>query len=63
MNWKIVAYVKDDGCNLNTMAVALKSIISCNVLGLEGFQRICFDHEFFKVCKYMQQQMKMFAKA
>jgi hypothetical protein len=55
MNWKIVAYVKDDGCNLNTMAVALKSIISCNVLGLEGFQRICFDHEFFKVCKYMQQ--------
>ncbi len=60
---KIVAYVKDDGCNLNIVVTTLKSIISCDVLGLEGFQGICFDHEFFKVCKYMQQHMKKFTKA
>jgi hypothetical protein len=32
---KIVAYVKDEGFNLNTMIGALKSIISYDVLGLK----------------------------
>jgi hypothetical protein len=50
---KIVAYVKDEGFNLNTMIVALKSIVSCDVLGLEeSFQGTCFDHAFFKMCQY-----------
>ncbi len=31
--------------------VALKSIISCDVLGLEeNFQGICFGHAFSKAC-------------
>jgi hypothetical protein len=36
MTWgkKIIVYVKDEGSNLNTMIVALKSVISCDVLGL-----------------------------
>jgi hypothetical protein len=34
---KIAAYVKDEGFNLNIMMVALKSIGSCDVLGLEFF--------------------------
>jgi hypothetical protein len=29
---KIVAYVKDEGSNLNTMIIAPKLVISCNVL-------------------------------
>jgi hypothetical protein len=30
-----IAYVKDEGSNLNTMTITLKSIISCDMLGLE----------------------------
>jgi hypothetical protein len=32
---KIVPYVKDEGSNLNIMTIALKLVISCDVLGLE----------------------------
>ncbi len=32
---KIVAYVKDEGSNLNIMTIALRLVISCDVLGLE----------------------------
>jgi hypothetical protein len=36
---KIIAYVKDEGPNLNTMTIALKYVIKCEVLGLnESFQ-------------------------
>jgi hypothetical protein len=39
---KNVAYVKDEGSNLNTMIIALKLVLSCNVLVLkENFQRTC----------------------
>jgi hypothetical protein len=31
---KIIAYVKDKGSNLNTMTIALKSIVKCEALGL-----------------------------
>jgi hypothetical protein len=34
------------------MTIALKSIISCDMLGLkESFQGICFGHAFFKACQ------------
>jgi hypothetical protein len=46
---KIIAYVKDEGSNINTMAIILKSI-SCDVLGLEeSFRGTCFGHAF---CQY-----------
>ncbi len=32
---KIIVYVKDEGSNLNTMNITLKSIVSCDMLGLE----------------------------
>ncbi len=32
---KIIAYVKDESSNLNTLTSALKSIIKCETLGLE----------------------------
>jgi hypothetical protein len=35
------------------MTTSLKSLVSCNVLGLkESFQGTCFDHAFSKVCQY-----------
>jgi hypothetical protein len=49
---KIIAYVKDEGSNLNIMNIALELIISCDVLGLEeSFQGICFGHAFSKACQ------------
>ncbi len=46
---KIITYVKDEGSNLNTMTTSLKSIISCDMLGLEeSFQGTCFGHAFSK---------------
>ncbi len=32
---KIIAYVKDEGSNLNTMIITLKSIVNCEVLGID----------------------------
>jgi hypothetical protein len=32
---KIIAYVKDEGSNLNTMIIALKSIVKCEIFGLD----------------------------
>ncbi len=32
---KIIANVKDEGSNLNTMTITLKSIVKCEVLGLD----------------------------
>jgi hypothetical protein len=34
---KIIAYVKDEGSNLCNMTIALKSIVKCEVLGLDEF--------------------------
>jgi hypothetical protein len=54
MHWKEnVAYVKDEGSNINTMTIALKSIVSYEMLGLEeSFQNTCFGHAFSKACQY-----------
>jgi hypothetical protein len=48
---KVIAYVKDEGSNLNIMIVDLKFVVSCDILGLvQSFQGNCFGHAFFKVC-------------
>jgi hypothetical protein len=31
---KIIAYVKDEGSNLNIMIIVLKSIVKCEIFGL-----------------------------
>jgi hypothetical protein len=50
---KIVAYVKDEGANLNAMTTALKSMVNYEVLSVEeSFQGTCFGHAFFKPCQY-----------
>jgi hypothetical protein len=48
---KIFDYVKNEGANLNTMTIALKSIKSWEALGvIESFQGTCFEHAFYKAC-------------
>jgi hypothetical protein len=47
--------MKDEGSNLNTMTIALKSIVSCDMLGLEeSFKGSCFGHAFFKLANMLQ---------
>ncbi len=56
MHWggKLLAYVKDEGSNQNTISVALKLIICYDVLGLKkSFKGYCFGHVFSKVCQYV----------
>jgi len=54
---KIIAYVKDQSANLNAMTIALKSIMNCEVFGMEGsFQGTCFGHVYFLKHVNMGQQ-------
>jgi hypothetical protein len=47
----IIAYMKDEGANLNMMTLTLKFVMNCELVGLEeSFQGICFGHAFFKAC-------------
>jgi hypothetical protein len=46
---KIIAYIKDEAENLNSMTTTLKYVVSYEVLGLEeSFNGICFGHAFSK---------------
>jgi hypothetical protein len=46
---KIIAYVKDEGFNLNAMTNALKFVVCYETLGLEeSFQDSCFVQDFSK---------------
>ncbi len=46
---KIIAYVKDEGSNLNTMTIILKFVLKCEVFNLdESFQGAYFGHLFSK---------------
>ncbi len=48
---KIIAYVKDEGSNVNTMTIVLKFVVKGEILGLnEKFQGVCFGHAFSKAC-------------
>lgn len=49
---KLFIYVKDEGSNMNVMKIVLKSLVSCECLGLwESFQNSYFDHVFSKACQ------------
>ncbi len=57
---KIIAYVKDEGSNLNTMTIALQFFVKYEVLGLdENFQGACFGHAFSKACQYVTIDKKV----
>jgi hypothetical protein len=50
---KIIAYVKDQGTNLNFMTTTLKFVVNCEVLRLEeSFNGIYFGRAFSKTCEY-----------
>ncbi len=48
--------------NLNAMTFTLKSIVSCERLGLnKSFQTICFDDGFSKACQYVTLNEKVYS--
>ncbi len=57
---KFLFIVKDDGSNLNVITPTLKSIVSCECLGLkENFQGPCFGYVFLKTFQYATTNEKM----
>ncbi len=45
---KILGYVQDRASNLKFMTIVLKSVVSCEVLGVtKSFQGPCFGYAFF----------------
>ncbi len=55
-----MAYVKDEGVNLQTCASTLNSIISCNGLGMfEPFDGACLGHALSKVYQYTTMNGKV----
>jgi len=57
---KIIAYVKYEGSNLNTMTIALKYVLKCKVFGLDdSFQGTCFGHVFSRTCQYATTNKKV----
>jgi len=57
---KIIAYVKDEGTNLNFVTITLKFVANCEVLGLEeSFNGIYFGHAFSKACEYATIENKV----
>jgi len=50
---KIIAYVKDEGLDLNAMITVLKVVVNYESFGLEeSFKGTCFGHVFSKACQY-----------
>jgi hypothetical protein len=48
-----MAYVKNEGSNLNTLTNVLKYVVKFEILGLkQSFQQTCFGHVFSKTCQY-----------
>jgi len=57
---KIIAYIKDEKCNLQTCASALIFIVSCSILALlKPFNDSCLGHTLSKVCQYTTTNEKM----
>jgi hypothetical protein len=57
---KIIVYVKNKGSNLNTMTITLKSIVSCDVIGLEeNFKTFVLVMHFLKLINMLRQRKKI----
>jgi hypothetical protein len=60
---KIIAYLKDEGSNLNATINALNMLLIVNVLGLEtSFQGNYFGHIFSKACQYDSTDENIYKK-
>ncbi len=50
---KLITYLKDQGCNLSTLAWVFSSMVKCAPLALTVLSQVsCFGHAFNKECQY-----------
>jgi hypothetical protein len=50
---KLITYLKDQGCNLSTLARVFSSMVKCAPLTLTVLRKVsCFGHAFNKECQY-----------
>jgi hypothetical protein len=62
LHW-VIAFVKDKGINLVTMAVALHSIVNCEPLNnFKVYEGTSFGHVMFRAYKYVTNDDKLFAR-
>jgi hypothetical protein len=60
LRWNFFVYVKDEGSNLNIMNITIKSIVSCDMLGLEeSFRALVFGIHFPRLANMLQTQEKV----
>jgi hypothetical protein len=51
---KVIAYVNNEGSNLNIMTIDLKFVMRCEILSLdESYQSTYFSHVFCNACQYV----------
>jgi hypothetical protein len=56
----VIAFVKDEGSNLISMASVLCSIIDCQLLKLlKVYEGTCFGHVMYKECQYATNDDKV----
>jgi hypothetical protein len=59
---KVIAYMKDEGTNLNIFTNVLTSIVSCVPLMLpQPYANSCFGHVVSKCCEYAINDLKIYA--
>ncbi len=57
---KIIAYVKDEGSNLNTLILALTHVVTCCPFqSTSSFVGSCFGHAMSKACQYAFDDSKV----
>jgi len=57
---KVIAYVKDEGANLNTLTRTLSNIMSCVPLLLpQPYVISCYEYAMSKCCQYAIDDLKM----
>jgi len=57
---RMIAFVKDEGSNLMSMAIALHSIFYCRPLKLQwDYEGTCFGHIMSKACHYATNNEKV----
>jgi hypothetical protein len=57
---RMIAFVKDEGSNLMSMAISLHSIVDCCPLKLQRvYKGTCFGHIMFKASHYVTNDEKV----
>jgi hypothetical protein len=58
---KVIAYVKDENVNMNTLTMALTNIVSYDTfMLLQPYATIYYGHAMSKCCQYVTNDFKVY---